>query len=372
MTKDDFSKIPLNIDEITNSGLGVMTRTSLAARRFRKSKLGLAGLVIVILLYLCAIFADFIAPYDYNYQNIKMVYAPPQVPTVFSNGKLYRPFVYAIKKSYLNDQIQWLYSTDVKYPIRFFSEGCSHKLFGVFKTKRHLFVVEGITWYPLGGDNLGRCLFTRILYGSRISLTVGLVGVAVTLLFGTFIGTISGYYGGWLDIVIQRAIEVLMSFPAIPLWMALAAALPADWSPIKVYFGIITILSLVGWGALARQVRGLVLSNARSQYVRAAQSFGASDFYIITRHLVPSCFSFLIVIATLSIPATILGETALSFLGLGIRSPMTSWGVLLQEAQHVRVITQSPWLLFPLIPVLLTVVSFNFLGDAFRDAISPE
>jgi peptide/nickel transport system permease protein len=198
------------------------------------------------------------------------------------------------------------------------------------------------------------------------------VGVIITTILGTIIGTLSGFFGGWVDALIQRSIELLMAFPGIPLWMALAAALPAHWSGLKVYFGIITILSLIGWGGLARQVRGLVLSYREADYVKAAVSFGARRRYIIFRHLIPACYGYLIVIATLAIPGTILGETALSFLGLGIRPPMTSWGVLLEEAQHIRVIVQFPWLLLPAIPVLLTVVSFNFLGDALRDALTPE
>lgn len=241
-----------------------------------------------------------------------------------------------------------------------------------FWTDIHLFGVdEPGKLFLLGTDRNGRDLFSRVLYGAQVSLSVGLVGVMLSLVVGSFVGVMSGFYGGVLDNVVQRVIEVLTSFPQIPLWLALASAVPANWSPIKVYFGISIVLSIVGWGGLARQVRGMVLSLRETDYVIAARYANCSDLRIIVRHLLPNTLSHVLVIATMAIPGMILGETALSFLGLGIRPPMTSWGVLLNEAQHVRVFLQQTWLLTPAIFVLAAIVSFNFVGDGARDAADP-
>ncbi|MBT5714132.1 ABC transporter permease, partial [Candidatus Poribacteria bacterium] len=234
----------------------------------------------------------------------------------------------------------------------------------------HLVTSDG-PMHLLGTDRMGRDLLSRMIYGARVSLTVGLVGVFLSMLLGSLLGTASGYWGGWADTAIQRVIELLAAFPPIPLWMALAAALPAGWSSIRVYFGITVILSLISWGGLARQVRGKVLSYREQDFVMAARASGAGHWYIITRHLLPGSYSHIIVIGTLAIPGMILGETALSFLGLGIRPPMTSWGVLLEEAQRVTVLLHYPWLIFPAVPVLIVVIAYNFLGDALRDAADP-
>ena len=371
---------PAGGDTPGGDGVKYLTQRQLWWRRLRRSKLGLAGGAIVILLYLSAIFAGFLSPCSPNQQFITHIHAPPQLPKLFHEGQLHRPFVYATKAQLSEDGLERIYTMDTATPrpIRLLVRGEeAYKFVGLVPTTLRLFGTGGdasadAPWFPLGTDRMGRCQLSRILHGGRISLTIGLIGVAITTILGTVIGVASGYFGGVTDTLVQRLIELLMSFPAIPLWMALAAALPPDWSSLKVYFGIVTILSVVGWGGLARQVRGLVLATREADYIKAAKSAGATHRHVIFRHLVPSTYGYLIVIATLAIPATILGETALSFLGLGIRPPMTSWGVLLEEAQHVRVIVQFPWLLLPALPVLLTVVAFNFLGDALRDAINNE
>jgi len=344
--------------------------------RFKRNRLAVTGGIILIIMYTLALFADFIAPYTVDRTHEKYVAARPNIPHLFdAEGNFHwPPFVYGLQSKTDPETFRKIYTpqTDEIYPIRFFGHGEPYKLLGLIQTDRHLFVVEEPgKIFLLGTDSTGRDLFSRILYGARISLTVGLVGVILSLFIGAFIGVVSGYFGGAMDNVIQRIIEVISSIPQIPLWLALASAVPPNWSPIKVYFGIAVVLSFVTWGGLARQVRGIVLGLRDSDFVTAALYANCGTFRIIFRHLLPNTFSHVLVIATLAIPGMILGETALSFLGLGIRPPMTSWGVLLNEAQHVRVLLQHPWLLTPAIFVLATVVSFNFLGDGLRDAADP-
>ncbi|NPV78692.1 MAG: ABC transporter permease [Firmicutes bacterium] len=346
-------------------------------RKFRRDKAALLGGGILILFYITMVFfAEFFAPYHLETRFIEHINAPPQrFHFIDTNGRFHlRPFVYGLKQEVDFESFTKVFKEDRSrvYPVRFFVRGDSYRLMGLFPGNIHLFGVEGQgTIFLFGTDRQGRDLFSRIFYGGRISLTVGLVGVFLSIFFGTVIGIASGYYGGTVDNIVQRSIEFLMSFPAIPLWMGLAAALPPDWSSIKVYFGITIILSVIGWGSLARQIRGKVLSLREEEYILAAKAMGAGEGSIIFTHLLPNCFSHIIVIATLSIPGMILGETSLSFLGLGIKPPMTSWGVLLQEAQNVRTVVQTPWLLIPVGFVILTVLCFNFLGDGLRDAADP-
>jgi peptide/nickel transport system permease protein len=377
MTNESSRKKVQTSYSLVNGGfqapISVLSERQRIWRRFKRTRFGVTGGVVVLLLYTSALLAGFLAPYDCNRQFIHRVHTPPQRIHLWDHEGLHWPFVYDYRMTFSEDGLERIYQYDEsrRFPIHLFTKGDSYRFLGLFETSLHLFGADGTSYFVLGTDRMGRDLLSRILYGGCVSLTIGLLGVAITLALGTIIGTISGYYSGWIDLLIQRLIELLLVFPTIPLWMALAAALPPHWSQLNVYFGIVTILSFVGWGGLARQVRGMVLSLRERAYVKTACSFGGGDAYIIFKHLIPGCYSHLIVIATLSVPGMILGETALSFLGLGIRPPMTSWGVLLEEAQHVRVIVSFPWLLAPALPVLVTVIAFNFLGDALRDAIEP-
>lgn len=353
-----------------------LSQWQLMYRKFKRNRMAVAGIVILALLYMGAILAEFIAPYNLETSHSKYLKAPPQLPRfVDEDGKFHlRPFVYGVERKLDMKTFKTTYvvNTEKMYPIHFFVRGDRYKFWGLFWTDVHLFGVEDPgKIFLFGTDKNARDLFSRVIYGSRVSLTVGLVGVFLSMILGSLLGIASGYWGGTFDNVVQRIIEILLSFPQIPLWLALSAALPPDWSPIKVYFGVTVVLSLVSWGGLARQLRGKVLSMRELDFIKAAITSGAGPLRIIVRHILPNTWSHIIVIATLSIPGMILGETALSFLGLGIRPPMTSWGVLLEEAQHTRVLMQSPWIVIPALFVIVTVLAFNFVGDALRDAADP-
>ncbi len=345
--------------------------------RFKRHKMALAGAIVTLLSYLVALLCEPIAPYDPHEVNAKYVYAPLQRIHFFdSEGNFHlRPFVYGLEGERDPETRRMRYWEDKsrKYPIYFSTRGSTYKLWGRFETNIHLIGLnsdEG-TLFLLGADRMGRDTFSRLVYGTRISLSIGLVGVALSLILGIILGGISGYYGGLPDLIIQRVIEFLRSIPSIPLWMGLAAALPPKWPPLRVYFAITVILSLRGWTGLARVVRGRFLALREEDFIMAARLSGASEMRIILRHMVPAFISHIIASITLSIPGMILSETSLSFLGLGLRPPVISWGVLLQEAQNVRSVALAPWLLLPGLFVVVAVLAFNFMGDGLRDAADP-
>ncbi len=343
-------------------------------RRFLRNKVGVACAILLILIYMLVIFANFFVIYPIDADHIDYIHAPPQRIRIFHAGKLARPFVYAIEQKIdpVTFRIRYENIKSRPYPLQFFARGHEYKLFGIFTSRLHLIQPpDGGSAFLLGTDRLGRCLLSRILKGMQVSLTIPLLGTLISVVIGSIVGTVSGYFGGMVDMAIQRVIEFIMSFPRIPLWLTLSAALPPNWDSIKVFIGIVIILSFIGWAGLARQVRAKVLSTRRAEYVLAAKAAGSGHGGIILSHLVPSCYSHIIVIATLSIPRYILAESSLSFLGLGIKPPMTSLGVLLREAQTVQTIVYHPWLLIPGIVIVLSILAFNFVGDALRDAADP-
>jgi len=343
--------------------------------RFRKHKVAVASAVVIALFYMVVVGADFLAYADPNVSEAQRSLMPPQRVYWFE-GWRFAPYVHGFKGARDPQTFKRVYVADpeVKVPIRFFAQGFEYRLFGLIPTNRHLIGVDGDatkTIFLLGTDVQGRDLWSRLVYGTRISLTIGLVGVAMSLVLGVILGGFSGFYGGVLDTVIQRIIEILRSIPTIPLWMGLAAALPRDWTVLQIYFAITIIISLLGWTELARVVRGRFLALREEDFVVSARLVGCSQMRTIFVHMVPSFMSHIIAATTLALPAMIVSETALSFLGLGLRPPAISWGVLLQQAQNVQTVAISPWLMLPAVPVIIAVMAFNFLGDGLRDAADP-
>ncbi len=319
--------------------------------------------------------SEFIAPYDLHSRHSGFIYAPPQRIHLFHEGRLVGPFVYPLDFKLNMETLKREYVADTSEPqrIRYFCFGERYNFWGLFDSSFHFFCPpKDGTMFLLGTDRLGRDMFSRLTYGARISLTIGLVGVTLSYVIGITIGGIAGYYGGLFDSIVQRVTEVLRSIPELPLWMALAAALPVTWDPRVIYFGITLILALLDWPSIARAVRSKLFALREEDYVAAAEMMGAKPGRIIGRHLVPNFTSHLIASASLTIPSMILAETALSFLGLGLRPPITSWGVLLNEAQNIESVALYPWLLAPMMPVMLIVLAFSFLGDGLRDAIDPH
>ncbi len=353
-----------------------LSHRQLMWRAFKRHRLAMTAIMVLLILYLIAVFAGFFATMSPSMRSTDFIYAPPQIPHFVDKKGDFSlvPFVYGVKQEMDPETWARTYVIDEakKYPLQFFIKGTPYKILGLIKSDIHLFGINSSDpFFLFGSDNLGRDLYSRIVYGTQISLSIGLVGVALSLIFGLLIGGVSGLFGGVVDLIIQRGIEILVCIPRIPLWMALSAALPNNWSSIKVYFAITVLLSLVGWTGIARVVRGKFMSLSQEDFVSAALAMGAGTSWIIIKHLIPNFMSYVLVNASLSIPWMILAETSLSFLGIGLRPPVVSWGVLLQEAQNMRTVSMHPWLLLPGIFVVIAVLAFNFVGDGLRDAADP-
>jgi len=369
--------------------IGALSQWQLIRRRFVRHRLAVASLFMLAVLYVVAVFAEFFAPYPPGLKNIDRLYCPPQ-PVQFSLSEGLHVSALDLHKDPVTYRKMYITDQDVSVPLSFFVRGEPYELWGLIPMNVHFFGVDSAacsrrttgssseaeekpapTFYLLGADKYGRDIFSRIIYGARISLSVGLVSVVVTFLLGIIIGGISGYMGGTVDTFIQRLIEIVMAFPQLPLWLGLSAAMPPEWSPLRTYFAITIVLSLLTWTGLARVVRGKILSLREEDYAMAARLIGASHNRILFRHLLPGFTSHIIVSLTLTVPYMILGETALSFLGLGLRPPVVSWGVMLQDCMNMEVIANYPWMLLPVFFIVFTVLGFNFMGDGLRDAADP-
>lgn len=375
----DTAKDAELLDQQVHAGsLVAASQWALIWHKFSRHRLAMVALVVVVLIYLVAAFAEFLAPYDPGKFDPRYTFAPPQQIHLFltdEEGTRFAPHVLGYKSQVDPKSFRRLFQPDPEkvIPIGFFVEGQPYKFWGIWEANRHFLgpVDKADPFFLIGGDRLGRDLLSRTIHGTRISMSIGLVGVTFSLIIGLILGGISGYRGGLVDRVIQRVIEFIRSVPTIPLWLGLAAAMPKDWPPLQVYFAILIILSLIGWTEIARVVRGRFLSLRREDFVIAARLDGVSEFRLIMRHMMPSLYSHIIAAITLAIPNMILAETALSFLGLGLQPPIVSWGVLLQDAQNLRAITQAPWQFVPGVCVVVAVLALNFLGDGVRDAADP-
>ncbi|MBN1935245.1 MAG: ABC transporter permease [Anaerolineae bacterium] len=353
----------------------VASQWQLMRWRFKKHKMAVFGLIVLVVLYTVAVFCEFFAPYDPLRFDPKLIFVPPQSIRIRDENGLRSPFVYGLRQQIDPVSYRRTYTVDPTkaYVVKLFAKGDPYKLWGLVPGDIHLIGTQdnGGPLYLIGTDRMGRDILSRLITGSRVSLSIGLVGVFVSLILGIVIGGFSGYYGGVLDMLSQRLIEFLRGVPHLPLWMALSAAVPPFWPPLKVYFGITVVLSLIGWTGMARVVRSKFLALREEDFVMAAKLAGASEFRIVIRHMVPSFLSHIIASVTLAIPGMILGETSLSFIGVGLRSPVVSWGVMLQEAQQLSAVALSPWLLAPGATIVIAVLCFNFLGDGLRDAADP-
>jgi peptide/nickel transport system permease protein len=342
--------------------------------KFKRHRVAVASGLILLVMYASTLVSEILVPYNLHTRNTDYIYAPPQEVHWFHQGRFVGPFTYELQKTLNMETLRrdYVEVQSTPHPVRFFCSGDSYRFWGLVEMSFHVVCPgEDATLFLLGTDRLGRDMLSRIVHGARISLTIGLLGIAISFALALVIGGIAGYFGGWIDSLIQRLIEIIRSFPELPLWMALSAVLPVTWSPILVYFGITGILALLDWTGLARAVRSKLLALREEDYTTAARLMGAKPSRIIGRHLLPGFMSHLIASATLSIPGMILGETALSFLGIGLRPPITSWGVLLNEAQNINVVALYPWLMLPVVPVIVVILAFNFFGDGLRDAADP-
>ncbi|WP_454857129.1 ABC transporter permease [Rhizobium binxianense] len=364
---------------VAAAAVGLASQRQLIWLKFKEHKLAYWSGIVIILVYLVAVFAEMIAPRSPDYYDPAYTMLPPQGIKLFyvdaDGGYRFEPHVTGFSSQRDPKTLRRIFAPDpnVRVPVGLFVKGEEYRLWGLVPMSTHLIGPKDVKqpFYLLGSDRLGRDVFSRLVYGTRVSTSVGLIGVAISLVLGVFLGGISGYLGGVVDNTIQRLIEFIMSVPTIPLWMGLAAAIPVTWSPILVYFIITVIISLIGWTSLAREVRGRFMSWRNEVFVLAARLDGTPELKIISRHLIPGFVSHIIASTTLAIPAMIIAETSLSFLGIGLRPPVVSWGVLLQEAQNIRSLAEAPWLLAPGVLVIITVLSLNFLGDGLRDAADP-
>ena len=355
----------------------VLSEWQLMWRKFLKHRVAVAAAIILIILYIVVIFADFFTPYGMLTNHTDYLYTTPQITKIRfidNDGKFHiRPFMYRQIQERDPKTLRFIYKDDISQKdfLKFFVHGEKYTMLGFIKSDIHFFGAGEGKIFLLGTDIIGRDMLTRIIFGGRISLSIGIIGVIILVILGTIMGTISGYFGGWIDNGIQRLIEILRTIPQVALWMALAAIIPKDWPSTYVYLGLVIIFGFISWTGLARELRGKVLAIRRSDYIYAAEISGASTGRIIFRHIIPNVSSHIIVIATLSIPMMIIGEAALSFLGLGIKPPMTSWGLLLTKLREVQTFKHYPWLIIPAGFIVVSVLCFNFVGDALRDVSDP-
>ncbi len=365
---------------LTEQRLAVASQRQLVWWRFRRHKMAMVSAAILILMYMVVIFADFLATHDPQDSSAARIFMPPQRVQLF-DGLSFSPHIHPVQGHRDPVTLQPVYTVNdsTNIPVHFFVHGYSYKLFGLFTTDIHLMGVDGqVNGQPasnslalVGADEEGRDVYSRLMVATRTSMSIGLIGVSISLVLGCLLGGISGYYGGLIDTLVQRLIEVIRAIPTIPLWMGLAAAMPRDWSVIKVYFCITLIISFIGWTGLAREVRGRFLQVRNEDFVTAAELAGTRPRRVITTHMLPLFTSHIIATTTLALPGMIVAETSLSFLGLGLRPPAVSWGVMLQEAQNIQAVALTPWLLAPVVPVVVSCLAFNFVGDGLRDAADP-